>query len=136
MQYTDYQRLEKVKNFHKIKNYADFYRILGLKNQQTFTDIKSGKRKISRALAARIHEIYPDISTIWLLTGEGSMLVDESCSGDIHTRDVGGDFLGNGATKVVGGDDVQRLIDAVSRLTSVNQKQTEQISVLINMLNK
>lgn len=134
MQYTEFQRIEKVKNFHKIKSFADFSRILGLKNQQIFTDIKSGKHGISPRLASKIHEIYPDISTLWLITGEGAMLVD--CGGDIRDNNVGGDLLGNGATKMSDGEDIKTLVDAVSRLTIVNQKQTEQISELINMLKE
>ena len=60
------------------------------------------------------------------------MLVENG--GDIRDNNVGGDLLGNGATKTSGGEDVRSLVEAVSRLTIVNQKQTEQISELINML--
>ena len=73
---TDLQRLEKVRKCFKISSYAEFSRILGLKNQQIFTSIKTKKNGISDALADSICKAFPEISYAWLKRGEGKMLRD------------------------------------------------------------
>lgn len=56
-------------------------------------------------------------------------------SNNISHNNVGGDLLGNGAMKIQS-DEITRLSVAIEKLTETNQKQTEQISLLLNMLNE
>ncbi len=49
---------------------------MGIPRSQSLYDIRDGKIKnISHAYADRIRSVYPNYSRIWLLTGEGSMLM-------------------------------------------------------------
>lgn len=123
---TDFQRLKRVAEYKKIDTFAEFSRLIGCKNQQIFTDIKRGKHKISSSFAQKIHDIYPDISMAWLLTGEGAMLTSS-----IEQHNVNGDNIGqqnNGAPQA----DKQRDIIASQQRTI--EKLTEQIGILINKL--
>lgn len=57
---------------------------IGLSRAENLYQIKSGKNGVSRNLAMRIVEVFPEISAGWLLTGEGSMLA----SANATTRDI------------------------------------------------
>lgn len=54
-----------------------FAREIGLSRAENLYQIKRGKYGISRDLAEMISLRYPNISKAWILTGEGSMFVDE-----------------------------------------------------------
>lgn len=133
MKNADFQRLEKVMQCKQIASFAEFSRLIGAKTPQIFTAIKSGKNKISRTLAVSIHDVFPDISASWLLTGEGGMYIDNR--GDIHHNKVGGDLLGNGATKNEQSDltavivsqqrSIERLIEQNARLTEMLEKSKQ-----------
>ena len=56
-----------------------FAKHLGLPRGECLYQIKRGNYGISRRLAARIVEKYPDINELWLLTGEGDMLRGSDC---------------------------------------------------------
>ncbi len=134
MKNADFQRLEKVMQCKQIASYAEFSRLIGAKTPQIFTAIKSGKNKISRTLAVSIHDVYPDISIAWLMTGEGGMYIGrpEDNHGDIHHNNVGGDLLGNGASK-------QSQTDRTSIIESQQatiRDQAETIKRLTTMLSK
>ena len=47
-------------------------------SQPTISAILSGKRSLSRGMIARIGDLYPDLNTKWLLTGEGDMLKESA----------------------------------------------------------
>lgn len=47
----------------------------GLKTVQTLYDIKKGKHGFSREVAAKICARWPEISSAWMIMGEGEMLV-------------------------------------------------------------
>lgn len=68
------QRLQKILEIYgiKAKNLADK---IGLDRPQAIYDIISGKtRGISEKMAVKIISVFPDISKVWLLTGEGDVL--------------------------------------------------------------
>ena len=53
--------------------------LCGYDRPQAFYDVISGKTKsFSQTMASKIISVFPDIDKGWLLTGEGSMLRDES----------------------------------------------------------
>ena len=74
---TDYQRIEQVLKFLNMTARSLAFSI-GLKSPQIFYDIKAGKCGISKSLAESIQEHFLNISTAWLLTGEGEMLKSDS----------------------------------------------------------
>ena len=50
---------------------------VGLQRSESLYQIKKGKNGISRRLASRILEHYPQINFTWLMTGKGHMLAEE-----------------------------------------------------------
>lgn len=94
MKNTDFERIERIMQIKQIPTFAEFSRQIGLKNPQNFTDLKRGKYKITRNFATKIHEIYPDLSTLWILSGEGPMYV-----GNVEQHNVNGDNLAGGSSK-------------------------------------
>lgn len=133
MENADYQRILRFMQIKQIPSFAQFSRLIGLSTPQNFTDLKRGKYKITRNFASKIHDVFPDISTAWLMTGEGGMYIDNH--GDIHHNKVGGDLLGNGATKNEQPDltavivsqqrSIERLIEQNARLTEMLEKSKQ-----------
>lgn len=76
-------RLKIFMNYLNIANsqFADSCRI----PRPTISQILNGRnKKISDELISKIHETYPSLSVLWLMFGEGDMLVDSN----IKTSDV------------------------------------------------
>lgn len=81
MESTDKDRLEAVLK-HLGLNARELSLRLGLKSPQTFYDIQKGKHGISKGLAALIQAKYLNISSDWLLTGNGEMLLESKTNSD------------------------------------------------------
>lgn len=73
----DSQRIIELKNFLGI-SFNKLAEEIGLNTSQTLYDIKNGKHRISKDVAEKISTKYLNISTSWLLTGEGKMLKEYS----------------------------------------------------------
>lgn len=54
-----------------------FARHIGLSRGENLYQIRRGNNGISKSLALRIAEHFPEISAMWLLTGEGNMWMEE-----------------------------------------------------------
>lgn len=64
-------------------NPKSFSEKIGLKRAQAIYDIQHGKtERISPNIASKILSVYPEINRVWLLTGDGEMLVPESSNND------------------------------------------------------
>jgi len=96
MENADIQRLDQLKFFLKIKSYSEFSRQIGLKNPQIFTDIRNKNTGISKKLAEKICDTFPNVSFQWLLTGEGPMLKQEG----------GPNVFSNGDNNKIAGHDI------------------------------
>ena len=70
---TPQERIERVVCWAGLSTNA-FAAQIGLSSPQSLYQIKSGKHGISRTIAERICNRYPDIDFGWLMTGEGEML--------------------------------------------------------------
>lgn len=70
---TSWQRIEQAVCWAG-QNTASFAALVGLSSPQVFYQIKAGKNGVSRELAERIVDRFPELSATWLLTGEGTML--------------------------------------------------------------
>lgn len=57
-----------------------FAKLIGLPRGENLYQIKRGNNGMSRELAERICGKFPEISKLWLMTGDGKMLNDEACS--------------------------------------------------------
>lgn len=68
-----------LKENRRIFNDADFATSIG-KARSYISEVKSGKRPLTEQFVLQICSAFPELSKSWLLTGEGSMLVDSSPS--------------------------------------------------------
>ncbi len=73
------ERIEKVVCWAGL-NTSTFATHIGLSSPQTLYQIKAGKHDISRTLAERICDHYPDIDFGWLFAGEGEMVRPQDAS--------------------------------------------------------
>lgn len=60
-----------------VYNQSDLARELGIARSQ-ITAIKNGYGDVSKQIVQKLEDVFPTVSTSWLLTGEGSMLVADS----------------------------------------------------------
>lgn len=70
-------------------NPSKFAKSIGLKTAQNVYDIQKDKVNISRDVALKIIKVYPRFDMLWLLTGEGPMLKDESPAAPEPAREGG-----------------------------------------------
>ena len=73
----DKQRIQEVLSYTRLSARA-LAEEIGLKSPQSFYDIKAGRHGISKELASKIQGKYLNLSTEWLLTGEGEMLTTDN----------------------------------------------------------
>lgn len=72
------QRLEYILKYLNL-NAKSFSEELGYERPQIIYDIIKGKTKtISGNIASKILSVFPEINKVWLLTGEGEMLKDDT----------------------------------------------------------
>lgn len=77
---NNWQRIEAVIQWaHMSTNY--FARYIGLARGENLYQIKRGNNGISRDVARRIVEKFPQIDQLWLLTGDGQMFADKQSGG-------------------------------------------------------
>ncbi len=77
---ADWQRIQKLIEYSGEKSVTAFAHRIGLKRGENLYQIKRGNNKISRELAEKIVECFPEIAKSWLLTGEGGAGVPEKTS--------------------------------------------------------
>lgn len=74
---NNWQRIESIVKWANMStNY--FARYIGLSRGENLYQIKRGHNGISRKLAERIVQHFPQINMLWLLTGRGQMFVEEN----------------------------------------------------------
>ena len=78
---TNWQRLEQVVDWSNMSTNR-FALSIGLKRSENLYQIKRGNFGISKELARLITVKYPEISRLWLLTGDGEMLNTRQISVD------------------------------------------------------
>ena len=122
MENNDFQRIKRVMQVKEIPSFAAFSRQIGLPTPQNFTDLKRGKYKITRNFASKIHDVYPDISIAWLMTGEGSMLAGSAN----HHNAVASDHSTATVTHAENGD----LTSIVASQQATIAKQADTIATL------
>ncbi len=83
---TPRERIEKVVCWAGL-NTSTFATHIGLSSPQTLYQIKASKHDISRAIAERICNHYPEIDFVWLFAGEGEMLRPQDASIPYYTSD-------------------------------------------------
>lgn len=125
MKTTDYERITEVKNFLKFKSWTEFQQALGLKNSQIFTDLKKPNRRITANLASSITNHFPSINYEWLMTGNGTMTIENiNAPAIIQT--------GNGNTGDIHSN-CDKLINTIEKLTAQNG---ELITIIANLTKR
>ncbi len=116
------ERISKIRVHFCSNDNKKFSEMLGISQQHASNICNNesiGKRQIERLLTT-----FPEVSRTWLLTGEGSMLMDGSPGGNQQRGvSVGGDNIVGGSKNSAEGLD--RLIDAVARLVESNAQLAE-----------
>lgn len=112
-------------------NQSSFLEKIGV-STSTFSEIKSGKTKnISRRVATKIVDIYPQFSIKWIMTGEGNMYAEGNSAPVFHNS---GDNVTNQQTAA--NDISAKLIDIIQRKDEQIQKKDEQIDRLIGVIER
>lgn len=115
-----------------------FAKRIGVKTTQAIYDLLSGKTKnLSSDVLLKIVSCFPQISTEWLVTGEGEMYkptVQQTSLGDYSPNMYGSNRYGDSETidKILNEMSEQRKI--VNRTLDMLAKRDEQIDRLISLI--
>lgn len=134
---TDSERIIALKNF-LAKSYRQIAADVGLATVQTLYDIKNGKHGISKEVAEKIQATYLNISLVWLLTGEGSMLVEDN-STHVEQNDGNTSIVGShnvNSNNVNSSRTIDKAITEITEMRKLVQKRDEQIDRLISVIEK
>lgn len=88
---TNWERIAAVVKMSE-KSVNGFARHIGLARGENLYQIKRGNNGISRDLADRICLAFPSVSKLWLLTGEGQMLIKKMAPAESST-DAGSECI-------------------------------------------
>jgi translation elongation factor EF-4 len=129
---------KKLSDGEKIKALLDFLRLnakkfsieLGLTNPDVIYHIIRERNCISKALASKIIEKFPNISLVWLTTGEGEMLRN-----GVNQTNVEGDNI-QGHNFTVNKSQVDALLEIIKTKDEQLSKSQEQIDKLVEIIGK
>lgn len=95
--------------------------------------VNNVKNSIGSEIISKISDVYPELSTEWLLTGKGEMLRNNQQIGDIaHSTVVGANVNGNGNR--ITNNDVTSMIELQKGYQEMIKKSQEQIDRLIGII--
>lgn len=120
--------LNKIAEYYNI-SIAELSGESGYDRPQAFYDVINGKtQKISHKMAERIMTAFPEINKIWLLTGEGAMLKDNTAGRDIITRgtNITGDNTGT-QTINIDNSGCQELSDSQKKNIKLLENEVERL---------
>lgn len=114
-----------------VSNQKEYGQYIGYTNASAFSQIINNKAVVPKDFNVRFASVVPNLSLVWLLTGEGEMLIKD---GSVEQNNIVGDNI-NGHNVTVGksGDDYMKVIMQQSLQLSKSQ---EQIDRLITLLEK
>ena len=128
--------IDELKRQRKILNQAELAQLAGISRTQ-FSELVTGKRKISDKAVHKITSSFSNINKEWLLTGEGEMFINASyCPdsspavlADDHSTAIAGD------KNVVNADHtIAMLVAEVAAQRRLTEKVLEQNSELLAMV--
>ena len=127
--------INELKRQRKILNQAELAQIAGISRTQ-FSELVTGKRKISDKAIHKIASSFPEINEKWLLTGEGEMLKNTSAVAESHSISIAGEEIKENKINVNADETIAMLIAEVAaqrRLTEkVLEHNTELIAIIAN----
>lgn len=122
---TSRERMEAILSFLKI-NASELAKSLGYSRTQTIYFVLKERNGISERMARDINEVYPNISYKWLLTGEGSMLIEDSIVPESTTVDKDNDEKAE-LIKII-----EELRKENSRLVETNERLSRVVDRLLD----
>jgi hypothetical protein len=123
------ERIKEVRTTFCNGSNVEFAKILGERNTATSNWV-SGSREVSLGVIKKIIEKFPQVSTHWLLTGEGEMLRPS-----VNQNNIEGDNI-QGHTVTVNKSHADKLLDLLKTKDEQLIKSQEQIDRLIGLLEK
>ena len=127
--------INELKRQRKILNQAELAQIAGISRTQ-FSELVTGKRRISDKAIHKIASSFPEINEKWLLTGEGEMLKNTSAVAESHSISIAGEEIKENKINVNADETIAMLIAEVAaqrRLTEkVLEHNTELIAIIAN----
>ena len=127
--------INELKRQRKILNQAELAQIAGISRTQ-FSELVTGKRKISDKAIHKIASSFSEINEKWLLTGEGEMLKNTSAVAESHSISIAGEEIKENKINVNADETIAMLIAEVAaqrRLTEkVLEHNTELIAIIAN----
>lgn len=143
---TDIERIEEIKKILEEPSLLALARRLGMPSAQVFYDIRAGKCGISKELILKIQRQIPQINQVWLLTGNGEILLSTGGNnaqvGDISNAPGGVQNVSNNCGHVVNETTLQpepsgqSFAEVLQQLVATNAKLVETNAKLVEMLNK
>ena len=143
---TDIERIEEIKKILEEPSLLALARRLGMPSAQVFYDIRAGKCGISKELILKIQRQIPQINQVWLLTGNGEILLSTGGNnaqvGDINNAPGGVQNVSNNCGHVVNETTLsppepsgQSFAEVLQQLVVTNAKLVETNAQLVAMLN-
>ena len=117
----------------KVYSQAEFAEIVGISRTQ-FSEIVTGKRKLSDKAIHKIITAIPDINVDWLRTGEGEMLKTQSANAENHSISIAGEEIKENKINVNTDETIAMLVAEVAAQRKVTEKIIEQNSELIAII--
>lgn len=124
--------IDELKRQRKILNQAEFAQLSGISRTQ-FSELVTGKRKISDKTIHKIISSFPEINEDWLKTGKGEMLKN-SASAQNHSVSMAGEEIKENNIRVNSDDKIAMLVAEIAAQRRLTEKVLEQNSELIAII--
>lgn len=125
--------IDDLKKSKKVYSQAEFAEIVGISRTQ-FSEIVTGKRKLSDKAIHKILSAIPEINKDWLLTGEGEMLKSHLAVSESHSISIAGEEIKENKINVNADETIAMLVAEVAAQRKLTEKVLEQNSDLIAIL--
>ncbi|MDR1459697.1 MAG: XRE family transcriptional regulator [Bacteroidales bacterium] len=120
---------ERVKEFVKYRGITD--REFCLSIGVSFSYVNSIRKSIQPDKMKTITEVYPELNPVWLITGDGDMIIDRQSNKISHLNTA---VTGNGNR--VNNNDIKDLIELQKGYQAMIKEKDEQIKRLISIVEK
>ena len=117
----------------KVYSQAEFAEMVGISRTQ-FSEIVTGKRKLSDKSIHKIITAFPEINVEWLRTGEGEMLKNHSAIADNHSISIAGEEIKENKINVNTDETIAMLVAEVAAQRKLTERVLEQNSDLIAII--